>query len=232
MAVSLVQEKSNSVAANPSSVTVTLSSATTLNNTLIVLIGSYNSTTVPSPISGVTLGGSAGSFASQYFNSTGPAGTYSDYCGWALWMDPKCAGGQTSVVTSLTTPADTYLANVFVYEVAGLNGGVLDQVSYAGSSTTTFSSGSTPTTTAANEFWCGGVISDVSGPSYVLPSSPWVNDTTLESTYYVAAGYQVATSTGSAVYSGTRTGSGYNGPAVVFTFKPSTSNPGAFFALF
>lgn len=78
---------------NTSGLTSTLAEATTAGNTLAVAVCSYSAS---SSVTGITLGGSADHFAAAETQlATNMLAT--------IWVDPDCAGGQTSVVVSGTS---------------------------------------------------------------------------------------------------------------------------------
>src|SRR6185437_3767951 len=186
MAISVVHTTS------ANTLTVTIPS-TTAGNCLIVCVGSFNSTT-PATISGITLGGSADNFAAATSNNSQTAAVF-------IWCDPNCAGGQTSVVISgsnLVVGSGT--GGVVIYEVSGLaTASVVDKVSNSSAGVgSTFTSGTTATTTVANEFWVGIGIGSNGGATG--PSSPWANTTPGGGA--CVAGQQIVSSTGTATYSG------------------------------
>jgi hypothetical protein len=212
------------------SCTVTLGSPTTTGNCLVVVTCTSNSTTNAS-VSGITLGGAADNFGSLFVQGTGGG-----FAIVSFWADPSCAGGQNSVVVTTTGGSGTALTfNVTVYEVSGLLatlGTLLDRSTGVDQSTgsLSWSSGSTATTTQASELWVGGVnagnTSTITGPA-----SPWVtaaqqlngapnNDPSM-------AGYQIASATGAAVYSGSQTASKGYEAAVITLFAAATVVPPA-----
>ena len=77
-------------------ITVTLESATTAGNCLVVCVangGSFNGV-----VTGITLGGAAGNFGA--LASGGNPSTSAAVA--SIWADPNCAGGQTSVTITTT----------------------------------------------------------------------------------------------------------------------------------
>jgi hypothetical protein len=196
--------------------TVTLA-ATGAGNTLVAV--AYSGATA---ISGVTLGGSADHWAvrSNVFNASVGVD--------AIWSDPVCAGGQTSVV--VTQNASQAMA-VIVYELPG--NCVLDQVSAGNSSasgTTGWTSGTISATTQANEFWIGmvggfngaGTAASIS----TAPASPWNNQAILDfNTFaYLYTSWQYTTSTGTPAYTGTTNVTSANNSygATIATFIPES----------
>lgn len=204
MAITVVQSTQGS-SASGTTVSASFASNTTAGNCVIAVIASNISNTV----SGVTLGGAAGNFAQSVVSSTHSLA--------AIWSDPNCAGGQKAVSATLGTSSGNV---IFIYEVSGLaTSSVVDVTHTGAAATSAFSSGSV-TSTVANEIWVGLGNATLTPTG---PSSPWINNTT-ETSNDCVAGYQIVSSTGSAVYSGTLSGAALS-DAVVATFKaaPGTS---------
>lgn len=203
MALSVVQSKSGT-GTSGTSVTVTLTSATTAHNCLVVAVGEANTTTNPT-VTGVTLGGSAGNFtlaASLKNNSDANA---------ELWVDRDCTGSQTSVVVSFTGGTGTsnnYV--VWVHEVAGADTtSPVDKTAAAGASSgTSWSSGATATLSQAAEIAIGIVCAEGSAgnPSMSGPASLWTNNgpTTASRTSAISS-FQVVSATTALTYAGTTT---------------------------
>ena len=207
MAISVVQ----TVTAN--SLSITLPTAPTAGNALIVCVGSFSaSSSAESSITGITLGGSsAGWTQATAGHGNDGAGDYNDAFIWYLADVP--AGGPTSLVISgtnlLVASSD---GGVVIYEVSGLSTTApLDQVSNDGGNSLDWSSGATPATTSASEIWIGvgATYNTISGPG-----TPWTNSAFT----YAVAGYQIVSATGTATYSGTQGSSGAWAAAVA-TFK-------------
>lgn len=166
--------------------------STTAGNCLVVCVSSYPSGGGAQSVSGVTLGGSAGNFSQL-------AATGTTFSFAAIWADPDCAGGQTSVAVS---GSNLLIWGIQVYEVSGLTvAAVLDQSAAATSTGTSWSSGATAATTQAGEIWIGCAQT---GTAITGPGSPW---TTTAGSTWSCAGYQIVTSTGAAMFSGTQLGS-------------------------
>lgn len=191
MAPSLV---GSPVVANSLSVTIP---ATTAGNCLVVAVGAYG--TGAMSITGMTLGGAAGNFA-ELTSDQNPSG--SERLSAFIWACPDCAGGQTAVaVTASGLNVSASFGAVTVYEVAGLAAtiaAVTDQVSHSQGSAAAWTSLATATTTHADEFWVG--VADTYNAA-TGPASPWTNN----GQTYGISGYQIATATGAATYSGTQT---------------------------
>lgn len=221
MTATLVQSKSGT-GSSGTTLTITLNSATVAGNCLVVCIGTQQGTTNPT-VSGVTLGGSAGNFAAA-------ATAYnSSFDNAAIWVDPNCAGGQTSVVISFTGGSGTGVTYAaWVMEWSGISGSSpVDQSSDGNGAGTSFSSGATGTTVQAAELVVGVDANNTSTPTG--PSSPWTNLTVLSvtsgvTTMKLIASYQVASATGTFTYSGSISGSGSWGAAVATLKAGSAGN--------
>lgn len=238
MSISVAQATGANPTAYSGVNTVTLGYPTSAGNCLVACIwGPEFGASNPSSV-GVTLGGSAGNFAQIY-----TVGTYADNGVWYIWADPNCAGGQTSVVTTLTggTAGDTPVF-VYVYEIIGLvSSSLLDvdagqPAGNTGGSTGAFTSGSTTTTAQANEIWIGGASSQWSSVSnFTGPALPWSNlpqlglsniPTTGDFESCIS-GFQVVSATGAAAYAGTQSLTTGQYTAFVVTLKgASTAPPG------
>jgi hypothetical protein len=200
MAPSLVQVKSGTGTTSP--ITVTLTSATTAGNCLVVAVGEGNSTTNPT-VTGITLGGSADNFAiAASLKNNSDANV-------EIWTDQNCAGGQTSVAVSFN--AGTGAGNgytVFVYEFSGVaTASAVDKTNATGAASgSTWTSGSSGTLSSANEVAVGiGVgIGSAGAPTVAGPSSPWINETAISAARTESvSGYQVVSATTALTYSGT-----------------------------
>lgn len=218
----LVQSQSGSIASG-ATLTVTLGSATTAGNCLIVCAGAAQASADPT-VSGITLGGSAGNFAVvKAVNNNADADC-------EIWADPGCAGGQTSVVVSFNAGSGSQQGNaVWVMEWSGVTvSGPVDKVNGANASGSSFSSGSTGTLTNASELVIGAVAYFGSSSNTITgPSSPWtglaqVNAGGGGNGVALAAGYQVVSATTSLAYSGTNSVSNGYG-AVIATFTTGTA---------
>lgn len=208
---SVVQTASNS--GTGTSITVTLASATTAGNCLVVHVTGTGSG-APS-VSGVTIGGSASNFGA--LKSSNSSNGFTVFVMAASWACPNCPGGQTSVVVS-----GTNLKSVVVDEVSGLAStfaALLDQFNTGGAgSGTAWSSGTTPATTNAAEY-IGGVAID-SG-TMTGPGAPWTNTSPVSGSI---AGRQISSATGTFTYSGTSSLSAA-WAAVVVTLFPAAAPP-------
>lgn len=210
MAITLVQSKTG--VGTSTSLTVTLTSSTTAGNCLVVAVGAAGNSV--GTVSGITLGGAAGNFASAVAVA-GP-GSLSDS---EIWTDQNCAGGQTSVAITMSSLISGELF-ASVYEFSGiLTSAAVDKTSTGTTSgAAPFSSGTTATTTSPTELYVGITAEDgVTG--ITGPSSPWINTALLGATTKTGmAGYQIVSATGTATYSGTYSGTSFGG-TVVATIK-------------
>ena len=178
------------------SVTVTLGAASTPGNTMVAVIWAGAAS-----ISGVTLGGSSSGWASRALINPSGVGPV------AIWSSPGFAAASTSVVV---TQASSSTMAVFVYELTG--NCTLDQAGAGhgqNDGAAGFTSGTTGTTTSANEYWIAVVAGyDGSGAPVTMttpPSAPWVNQSIVnfDTFAYLYTSYQLTTSTGTPSYSGT-----------------------------
>lgn len=131
----------------------------------------------------------------------------------AQWADSGCAGGASGVTVTLSGATGGFDTSIILeaWEVAGLSSAAEDGTGASSGSSTAYSTGSfTPnsTTTAADEFWWGSVTFG-SSLTASFPSG-WTNTAKLTTSLGQAmvAGYQVRTTTGSPLYSGTLSGAG------------------------
>lgn len=226
----LVQSKSGG-ASSAASLTVTLTSPTTAGNCLVVKVATSESSSGPT-VSGITLGGAAGNFA-RAVQSSSAVIVHSE-----IWTDQNCAGGQTSVVITLTGGAGSFPNVVaWVEEWSGVATSLaVDKTSSNNGNSAAFSSGATGTTTQASEVivGCGAAQQTPTGPS-----SPWTNlavvSNTNVTTLSMVAGWQVASATGTFTYSGTNASANWaacvvtllaaTGPATPSPFTPPVAGP-------
>lgn len=223
----LVQTKQGSSAT--STLTITLDTATVAGNGLIVVLAASGTTSNPTSVSSITLGGSA-----DHFSQISTFGSTSDAAIGATWLDLNCAGGQTSIVITVAGGTGTLAIVASVYEWSGLYPvSPLDQTANAvGTGATSWSSGASPTTTQADELWIGGAFttSTASGPPTITgPSSPWTNLAQVNQAQgsfndQWVSGYQVVSATGAATYAGTIS-SASDWIAKVITLKLDNGGP-------
>ena len=217
MTIAFVQTAGNSSATN--AVTVTLGSATTAGNCLVACIALGNSSST-SAVSSVTLGGSAGNFSQ--IKAVGDLAVGAEQL--AIWVDPNCAGGQTSVAITQTTGLATM---AWVFEFSGLAlSALLDQSATfdsAAGTNSTFSITSGATTQASElAVGCAYAFST----TITGPSSPWVNEATLsQGNDRLQASYNILSSTGTVTYSGSFGAAAFNGQILVTLFGASAATP-------
>ena len=201
MAISVVQTVTGAGSGDGVTVTLTLAS-TTAGNCLVVCAGMGQPGNQTPSVNGITLGGSAGNFASAVAASkTHVAAT--------IWTDQNCAGGQTSLAVTGPANGSSYELGVAAYEVSGLlTSSAVDKTSSdTTANSSAWTSSATATTTNNSEIWFGVMGGEVNATSFAGPSSPWNNTSNLgTSTGIAIAGYQIVSATGAATYSGTFTG--------------------------
>lgn len=194
-------------------VTVTLPQATGAQgaSTLVACVTTSGQTANPA-VSSITLGGSADHWRAAFTDPT------STFFGAAIWYDPQCTAGQTSVAVTCSGGAGANPAiYVAVYEVAGVL--VFDGGSNGDSaSATAWSSGGTPATQVAPEIAFGCAMATSAVPA-VTGVGSWAAQSTGAGTYDQVAGYQMITARGaSPSFAGTLPSGGYS--AVIASFLP------------
>jgi len=229
----LVQTKQGSAASG--SLTITLDAPTTAGNALIVILASSGTTTNPTSVSSITLGGSAGNFV-----SVSTFGSASDAAIGATWLDLNCVGGQTSVAITMSGGSGTIATLATVYEWSGLvAASAFDKTSGGVSAgSTSWTSGTTAAVSQPSELLIGGSFVTVSGssPTITGPTSPWNNLSQVsqaQGSFNDAwmSGYQVISSGGTATYSGTVSPSSQS-ISQVNTFKLLVAEPTPMLPLF
>lgn len=202
----LIQTKQGS--GNAATLTVTLDAPTTAGNALVVLVAASGTSTNPTSISGMTLGGVADSFA-----QVSTFGSDSDAAIGATWTDLNCAGSQTAVAITAAGGSGTLALMASVYEWQGLAASsVLDKTANSVSGgATSWTSTATAATTQADEVWVGAVFTTESGAGTITgPGGAWTNLAQVSQAQGSFAdrwmsGYQQVTATGAATYAGTVT---------------------------
>ena len=230
MAITLVQSATNT-GTSLTSLTVTLGSATTPGNTLIVCLSCNAATTNPTPTA-MTIGGSADNFTLLMSGYSFP--------GVNIWGDSDLQTSSTSVVITMGGGAGTAWTSAYVYEVSGLSTspviitsvdqGVMNNgdLNTAG---TTWSSGTTGITAQAAEFWVGMVTTYYTSAEAITgPAGSWTNlaqhSATSPYDMQTLSGWQITSSTGNAVYSGTTVDATMWCAAVItFASVPVNSTP-------
>lgn len=217
MSPTLVQSKSGTITSG-TSLTITLTSATTAGNCLVVAVGGTQSSTNPS-VTGVTIGGSADNFAkAKSVNVAGDADA-------EAWVDPNCVGSQTSVVITFAAGSGTSQGcGAWVMEWSGLASAPTDKTNSGTGGTSSWSSGASGTLTQASEVVIGCVMSFTSGGSLSTPTSPWTELGTLTAGTgnNFAAGYQIVSATTSLTYNSTLSGGAQAWAAVIVSLEAST----------
>lgn len=211
----LVQETSGSTTGT--SLTLTLGTAATAGNGIIICVSGFSGSTV----SGITIGGTGSLF-------TEVAATGSTTYNAQVWYCPGTSVSSTSIV--ITAGAAGIIA--YAYEVTGTITPDQNEWTY-NTSGTSWSSGATGTTLPIQEFITGiGATFGTSNTTIAGPGSPWTNETAINSVnagsdYYAAvSGYQqqgYASTTYD--YSGTISGS-TGWAAVTATFVPMATQTG------
>ena len=216
MAITVIQAAPVVQAASLTTATVTLANPTGAGNSLVVAVTAGALTTPPS-VSGITLGGSADNFTAVETNTAGSV------VRGAVWYDPGCAAGQTSVVVTCTGGVGSSPAiYVAVYEVSGVL--VADKhTSAIGAAVTTWSSGATAATAQANEIFIAAATGTTSVPA-VTGVGTWTTLTNSTGTYDQISGSQIVSSTGTATFSGTMTSGNF--VALVATFSQAAAAGG------
>lgn len=203
---SIVQETSNSSAT--SSLTLTFGSNITFGNSVVVCITAY--------LAQIT--GNILSITSSNGNDIYQYATFDQDFGNAILWTPAAYGGANTITVTVTTGANSggATAGIFGYAYETPPLALLDQQKWArniAGGITSWSSGTTPTTTVANDLWIGYAVAynaTTSGGTITGPSTGgWTNEAAVNgqliNTNYFSyvSGYQFVTSTGTATYSGT-----------------------------
>jgi hypothetical protein len=213
----------SATAASGTTLTVPLSPATIAGQTLVALTGSFQSTANPT-VSAVKIGTLADNWAAAntaYSNGTMNA---------AIWIDPGCAGGQTSAVITFTGGTGTNPeVGAFIFAVPNLAASPLDTAPAGGNGTgTSWSAGSTGPLAQAAEVAFAIIVADELGGAAILPpGAPWVEESPISGgggLLAMLAGYQVTTTAGSLTYAGTLTSSTIYGTCMI-TLKAASSAP-------
>lgn len=246
MTISVVQHASvtkNQASGTTATAAPTFASNATAGNCLVacITVGVQHGT--PS-ISSVTTNGTAEHWVlakSQTVNSTFINDGIQVV---AVYVNPNTGGGQKiidvncSFTTSLASGNDAEIL-VDIYEVSGLvSSSVTDKTasSQVAAGSTSWTSTATATTSQASEIFIGVVgANGFSGVAAITgPSSPWTNETTLNSSYGSGtcltaqrSGFNIVSSTGTATYSGTITNDDGGYAAVVATLLGGATSPTA-----
>jgi hypothetical protein len=208
MPIGVVQSATNSVTNTTGTLTLTLGTATTAGNCLVVLPGGY----CPGAAGNIgantcTLGGVAGNFNASHLSGA-QSSTPDDCAALIPWADWNCAGGQTVISVALTAGTGTFYLFGAAYEISGLLGtaAVVDANvadSYSGSGTSWGGAGA-GAMSQASEIIFGSVIADAGTTTITGPASPWANTTALSiaSEASFLAGYEILSSIVTPSYTG------------------------------
>ena len=211
----VVQTATNQLAdGTADDITVTFASNITAGNSVVVCVAGY-----PYSSSEVTVAPSSGGDSYSLVVNTNSGATL---CAYIL----SSAGGYKSVKVTNTVPADNG-AVIWAYEVNKLT--AIDKfIDASAGGVSPWSSGTTATTTQANEIAFGvGLVFDTSSSSITGPGSPWTNLTKYNDFAgggvfnSAISGYNILTTTQTVTYSGTASSSGSDPTqeAQVVTFK-------------
>lgn len=185
-------------------------------NTLIAVI-STRSTIAP----GVTSISQTGATWVRATNSTGTAGTLTE-----IWYTTNLLGGQNTI----TINQNNVFAAAVVMEYSGLlQMSVLDRVASAsGSGRNNVTSGTTATTTTANQLWIAGIGLSSSNYNYQNPTNSFSIVTNVSSSNATATNNarvfaleRIVTATGTAGTGGVNTGNNNPWAGAVATFRVS-----------
>jgi hypothetical protein len=201
MSVAFVQTAANHSSTLVTGLTATLTTPATAGNCLVACIGGHSTSTVTAVTSA----------ASQDQWGTTAAVTASagaETC--EIWIDPDCAGGNTTVNIT-TTNGGLIILQVFEFSgvaaISPIDGTPASAVSIP--QTTSWSSGATGTA-SSGDLVIGASCGYEGASAYTLtgPSAPWTNEAyiaTSQSSIWVRliAGYQMLSGSGTATYSGT-----------------------------
>jgi hypothetical protein len=199
-------------------------SSVTVGHTVILVVAGYLSSAVTGSSSsptynGITTGWVKLQETQAAFGQNGSStGTYI-----AVWMLANVASSGTSF--GITTTNVTYNAGdgVIAYEIAGAVTPVLDQTVVSNSvlgTETTATSGTSGTTTNANEIVIGSIVS--ANAMTGDPSSPWTV-TDIASDGRMSAGWQVVSSTGTYTYSHAQNAGEYSGLLITLSAGAATT---------
>ena len=202
-ATSLIQSVSGTSSGSP--LTLTLPQPTTAGNCLVVCVGTTLGSSAT--VSGITLGGAAGNFAAA---ATVASGTAVD-C--EIWTDANCAGGQTSVVITLSNNVSCAAQ---VMEWSGITSSPVDKTSTSTSGSSTYTSGATAALTQPSEIAIGAAMINLGASGQVgTAPAPWVNGTVSTGTYSLLTGYMGVPSAAAVTFSGAKVSTTAQAAAVV-----------------
>lgn len=214
MAITLVQSNTANAAS------LTLASATTAGNTLVV---GCTDEAGASSVSAATLGGAAGNFAQLVLAAANVAG--SEIMG-TFWADPNCSGGQTSV--AVTASGHGTGITICAMEFSGLLATstlatMTDQTKTATGTAGSWTTGNSAGTPVAGALWLG-VMADQAASGTAASTSPAWNTITAgdgAGDNMLYAWKIVPSPGGAAVFNGTG-GSSKGWATAVATLKPGS----------
>ena len=213
MAIAVVQSKSNSTASG-TSLALAMTSNVTAGNLIAIAVLSFGSGSPPAPSS---ITDTLGNTYTNPIDETN--GAFTRRC--QIWYAKNIAGGANTITLNMS---GTGSVAAFAWEISGLNTTApFDQLQLATGTGTAVSSGSTPTTTDANEILVGCMWNPSAETN--TPDATFTNLTQIVvgSDRFVG-GTKIVSSTGTYAYTGTLNASA-NWIGIVGTFK--TTGAGA-----
>ncbi|HEV2252532.1 MAG TPA: hypothetical protein VGS06_05000, partial [Streptosporangiaceae bacterium] len=216
-AAGLVQSASAVTATGGSTtLTVSLPAVTTAGNCLVVCVTTAGGT--GATVTGITLGGSADHFAVAKATQNGTS------VDCEIWTDPNCAGGQSTVVITLSGSAD---CTAEVMEFTGIPASPVDKTAGSTGTSATFTSGATAALAQSAEIAIGVAAATSSGGTGLNVTGPpsWGNFTQLSSSggggshVYSLISYLGVSSTAAQTYQGTVSSASQPWAAAIATIK-------------
>jgi hypothetical protein len=179
MPITQVQTPKRGAAGNSSTLTVTLNSAPASGNVLVAVIGTFAS--FPPSVNSIAQASGSVTWTRQNYSSD--ASLYGRRV--EIWTGIVSGTASASLTITLSASANPVIANVAEY--SGLNtSSLLDtSASSIGSYTTTLTTGTTPTTSQADELWLGGIINVINPASGAGITSPTNSFTLYDGTGFV-----------------------------------------------
>jgi hypothetical protein len=216
--VTRVQFASSSITST--GLTVTLGSATTAGNLLVIAVSVDGTVQTPA----VTLVGSTDTFVQDASaTNTNPIANI----GLSLWSDPNCSGGHTQINVHVTSSAGLLVA---IWEVSGsvATSPLAGTAAAAGPTNTLQSSfdSSAGTGVVPGCFWVGAVTGVGSGGrAQALPTGSWTTEVAIQpgSASQMLGAYQAGMAFGTPQYRGTFTApvAGAYWAAITAAYKPA-----------
>jgi hypothetical protein len=178
MTITRVQTPKRGIATSSTSLVITLDSAPASGNVLVAVIATYAST----PPSVLSISQTNVAWTQQKYSSD--SSLYGRRI--EIWTGIASANASATLTITLSATADPVIANVFEY--SGLNtSGLLDtSASSSGTNTTVLTTGTTPTTSQADELWIGGIFNITNLTNGVGISAPTNGFTLYDGTGAVA----------------------------------------------